>query len=69
MVISVKRTSSLEKSGVGVTYSGVILMGRIIEKNVAMERSPGTGFGSENTSDRKGIREMIIETRIFSDYI
>ena len=41
MDISVKRTSSLEKSGVGVTYSGVILMDRIIEKNVAMERSPG----------------------------
>jgi hypothetical protein len=51
MGIPVKRTSSLENAGIRVTYSGVKLMNRIIEKSIAMARSIGTGFGSEYSSD------------------
>ena len=51
MVIPAKCTPFLENAGIGVTYSGVTLMNRIIEKSITIARSPGTGFGSEYSSD------------------
>lgn len=51
MALPAKRTSSLENAGIGVTYSGVTLMNRIIEKSIAMAGSPGTRFGSDYSSD------------------
>jgi hypothetical protein len=42
---------SIENADIGVTYSGVILMNRIIEKSIAMARSLGIRFGSEYSSD------------------
>jgi hypothetical protein len=51
MVIPAKRTSFLENAGIGVTYSVLTLMNRIIEKSIAMARSPWTRFGSEYSSD------------------
>jgi hypothetical protein len=44
MNIPAKHTSSLENAGIVVTYSGVTLMNCIIEKSIAMARSPGTRF-------------------------
>jgi hypothetical protein len=51
--ISAMRTSSLENTNIDVTYSGVTLMSRIIEKGIAAAISLDPGVGSEYSSDRR----------------